>query len=211
MFSAYMRRTMWAKNMSTIDENAINSTINNLALDLQRLNIDYAIVGGNALKVHGFSRFTSDVDVLVAKGGKEVFAQNLIGRGYTPRFEKAKSKFRNTIFGVDIDLIESGDYPGDGKPKEVAFPNPEDCSFEYVSPSGIRVKYLQLLSIIELKLASYQSLPESRERDKLDVIELVKAAHMDEDLATKLHSSVRDTYIECYRRAKQELEKELQD
>ena len=58
-----------ASNFGTIDD-PIEGTINSLAKDLQRLNVDYAIAGGNALKVHGFKRFTTDVDVLLAKGGK---------------------------------------------------------------------------------------------------------------------------------------------
>ena len=201
----------WARNIFTSDEDAITSTINALAVDLQRLNIGYAIVGGNALKIHGFKRFTSDVNVLLAKGGKKTFALNLIGRGYVPRFQGARSKFKNTVTSINIDLLETGDYPGDGKPKEISFPNPEECSFEVIGPTGVRVNYLQLSSIIELKLASYQSLPNSRERDKLDVIELVKIAHFGKDFADKLHCSVRDIYIECYQRARQELEEETRD
>ena len=162
-----------ASNFGTSDD-PIEGTINSLAKDLQRLNVDYAIAGGNALKVHGFKRFTTDVDVLLAKGGKKKFAENLVGRGYAPRFEKARSKFKHTSFNVDIDLLESGDFPGDGKPKEVAFPDPKESSFELVNSSGVIVNYLQLSSMIELKLASYQSLPNEREKDKLDVIELVK-------------------------------------
>ena len=45
----------------------IDRTINMLAEDLSRLGIDYTIIGGNALKVHGFYRFTIDVDVLLPK------------------------------------------------------------------------------------------------------------------------------------------------
>ena len=42
----------------------------------------------------------------------------------------------------------------------------------------------------------YQSLPlnSKREWDKVDVIELLKIAHLGEDFADKLHRSVRDTY-----------------
>lgn len=213
VFSSHTEKrmvTLLAKKMSTSEE-AIDSTIQNLATDLQRLNIDYAIVGGNALKVHGFKRFTTDVDVLLAKGGKELFAQHLIGRGYSPRFEKAKSKFRNTVFNINIDLLESGDYPGDGKPKDVSFPSPEGHSFEVITPSGARVKYLQLSSIIELKLASYQSLPNGRERDKLDVVELIKITRLDESFATKLNPSIKTIFTECYHRAKREFEEESSD
>ena len=45
--------------------------MNMLARDLTRVGIDYAIMGGNALRAHGYSRSTMDVDVLVAKGGTE--------------------------------------------------------------------------------------------------------------------------------------------
>ena len=197
------------KNMSTGGD-LVDCTINTLANDLQHHNIDYALVGGNALKVHGFKRFTTDVDVLLMKGGKEMFARYLVGRGYSPRFEKAKSKFKSTVFNIHIDLLESGDFPGDGKPKEVSFPDPREHSFELINSSGVKVKYLQLSSIIELKLASYQSLPNRRERDKLDVIELVKVASLDESFATKLHPSVEKIYLECYWRAKKELKEEFE-
>ena len=43
------------------------------------------------------------------------------------------------------------------------------------------------------------------------MIELLKIAHLGEDFADKLHGSVRDTYIECYQRSRQELEKETRD
>ena len=131
---------------------------------------------------------------------------NLIGRGYVPRFQGARSKFKNTVTSINIDLLETGDYPGDGKPKEISFPNPEECSFEVIGPTGVRVNYLQLSSIIELKLASYQSLPNSRERDKLDVIEF-----SDEDCSLwgRFCQQIAPfcqghLYIECYQRARQD-------
>ena len=182
----------------------IDRTINMLAEDLSRLGIDYAIIGGNALKVHGFYRFTTNVDVLVAKGGKALFADNLVGRGYTPQFRNARGKFMNTIFNTPVDLIEAGDYPGDGKPKTVAFPNPVEISFDVVNSHGNKVKYMELLSLVQLKLAAYQSLPDRRMKDKFDVIELIKAAKLHEELANKLDCSVRKTFLQCYQQALEE-------
>ncbi len=206
---------MLAKNLSNYIDHAIDTaidrTIDTLALDLERLDIAYAIVGGNALKVHGFKRLTTDVDVLLSKGGKEFFSRELVGRGYSPRFTSAKTKFKNTVYSINIDLLESGEYPGDGKPKEVSFPDPKKHSFDVISPSGVKVKYLKLSSIIELKLASYLSLPNGRERDKLDVIELVKVACLDDKFSMKLHHCVRNIYIECFQRAMKELEDDLKD
>ena len=198
-------------NVGYSSEDSIDRTIVDLAKDLENLKLDYAIVGGNALKVHGFKRFTTDVDVLLAKGGRQVFSQKLVGRGYAPRFEKAKSKFRNTVFNVNIDLLEAGDFPGDGKPNEIAFPDPKEHSFTITGSFGVIIRYLNLLTLIQLKLASYQSLPSSRERDKLDVVELLKVSHLDESYASKLHPVVRNTFVECYRRAKQEQKEEASE
>ena len=53
---------------------------------------------------------------MVAKGSKKLFADNLVGCGYVLRFPNAKDNFMNTIFRIPIDLVEAGEYPGDGKP-----------------------------------------------------------------------------------------------
>ena len=187
----------------------MGQTINMLARDLSRFGVNYAIMGGNALKVHGYSRATMDVDVLVAKGGKEIFADNLIGIGYVRRFLNAKSSFMNTIFRINIDLVEAGEYPGDGKPQKISFPDPAECSFGVVNPDGSEVKFLTLFSLIQLKLAAYQTLPNRRMKDKLDVIELVKIAKLSKEDATKLDCSVRETFVQCCQQALEEANEDM--
>ena len=54
---------------------------------------------------------------------------------------------RDTLNGVKIEFLITGEFPGDGKPKPVAFPSPQDV-FEI--RDGIKV--LQLPRLIELKL-----------------------------------------------------------
>ena len=188
------------------DDDDVNQTMNMLARDLTRVGIDYAIMGGNALRAHGYSRTTMDVDVLVAKGGKKLFADNLIGCGYAPRFPNAKASFMNTIFRIPIDLVEAGGYPGDGNPQSISFPNPDESSFSIMNRYGNEVKYLRLFVLIQLKLASYQSLPKQRIRDRLDVIELIKVTNLSEESVTKLDCSVRETFLECYQQAIEEAE-----
>lgn len=40
----------------------------------------------------------------------------LSGRGYRPAFEGAKKSFRDTENGVRLDIVTTGEYPGDGLP-----------------------------------------------------------------------------------------------
>lgn len=199
LFSLYLSRNV--SSSRTVDD-----TVDMLARDLDSIDIEYAVVGGNALKVHGFSRFTDDVDVLVAKGGKNKIIDRIIGRGYVQRFTGAKDKFVNTVHNTNIDILEEGDYPGDGRPSQVPFPSPRDCSFGVTNSRGTVVKYIDLKTIILLKLASYQSLPDSCERDKLDVIDLLKVAKLDEQFADKLDPSVRKLFMQCLERARREMD-----
>ena len=48
----------------------------------------------------------------------------LEGLGYVPPFSGSKN-LRDTEHGVRIEFLIAGEFPGDGKPKPVAFPEPE--------------------------------------------------------------------------------------
>jgi hypothetical protein len=63
-------------------------------------------------------------------------------------------RFRATATGVPVDIIVSGEYPSDAKPKPVVFPDPRDASEEI---DGIQV--ITLRQLIQLKLASGLSAP----------------------------------------------------
>ena len=68
-----------------------------------------------------------------------------------------------------VDVILTGDYPGDGKPKPVRFPNPTTVAIDLGGAAMI-----VLPKLIELKLASSMTAPD-RPRDLDDVIQLVRA------------------------------------
>jgi len=87
----------------------------------------------------------------------------------------------------------TGEYPGDGKPKAVAFPDPRAAATEV---EGLRV--LTLPRLVELKLASGMSAPH-RLRDLADVQEIIKARQLDDGFALELDQSVRPTYLDLLR------------
>lgn len=55
--------------------------------------------------------------------GLETFKQQWLGRGYVEKFPGSRG-LRDTENNVTIDVVVAGDYPGDGKPKPVRFPDP---------------------------------------------------------------------------------------
>jgi hypothetical protein len=170
----------------------VHKTMRALARRLSQEGIDYAVAGGMALVVHGYRRETVDVDLLLSIEGRELFSQTLVGRGYAPLFPGARKGFRDTETGVKIDILTQGEFPGDGKPKPVSFPNPASASIEI---DGIRIVTLEKL--IELKLASGMTAPH-RLRDLADVQELIKIRRLPPDFAERLDPYVRDKYIELW-------------
>ena len=136
---------------------------------------------------HGYRRFTEDVDVLVNRDGLKLIHERLEGLGYTPLFAGSKN-LRDSQNGVRIEFLITGDYPGDGKPKPVTFPEPSSVSIEI---SGMH--FLSLPSIVELKLASGMT-NERRGKDLVDVQELIEKLALTQDFAIKLNPFVQDQF-----------------
>ena len=158
---------------------------------LEAEKIPYAIVGAMALNEFGYRRVTVDVDVLLTAAGLAALKAACLGRGYLEKFAGSRG-LRDTESGVDIDVLITGGFPGDGKPKPVSFPDPAKAAVR-----GSRVALLPLPKLIELKLASGMSAPH-RLKDLADVIELVRAASLPKELAAALDPYVRDKYLELW-------------
>ncbi len=173
-------------------EGMLNDALNKLARDLERNEIDYALIGAVALNQHGFQRFTSDIDVLLRADGLEKFRERLVGLGYRPAFEGAKKKFRTTDTNIPVEFIVSGEFPGDGLPKPVVFPDPSESSVEIEG-----IKTIALERLIELKLSSGMTAPD-RLKDLADVQELIKIKHLDAEFASRLDEYVREKFLELY-------------
>lgn len=168
----------------------LNKTLARFTSELEEHGIQYAVIGATALLAHGYPRFTEDIDVLMTREGLEKFHAELIGLGYVPAFPGAKKKLRSTRDGVSIEVMTTGEYPGDGKPKPVSMPDPTTASTDIKG-----IKYVTLEKLIELKLASGISAPH-RLKDLADVQELIKIKHLDAHFADKLDPYVRAKYLE---------------
>ncbi len=165
-----------------------------LARLLQEDGIPYALIGALALNAYGYERATVDIDLLLAPEGLEEFKQKHLGLGYVQKFPGSKG-FRDTEFGVDIDVVLAGEYPGDGRPKPVVFPDPAK-----VAVRGERVALLPLPALIELKLASGMTAPH-RLKDLADVIEIIRLLQLPIGLAADLSPYVADKYRDLWQAA----------
>ncbi len=153
--------------------------------------IPYAIAGAMALNAYGYRRVTTDVDVLLTREGLASFKEQHLGRGWVERFPGSKG-MRDAEMGVQIDVLITGDYPGDGKPKPVRFPDPS------VAVRGEGVSLLPMNVLIELKLASGMTNP-GRLKDLADVQELIRAGKLPLEVADALDPMVREKFAEIWR------------
>ena len=166
----------------------VHHTLQRLAQILEAESIDYAIVGGMALNLLGYTRETVDVGILLTPQGLEQFHERLVGKGYIPAFTGARKSFLDAQTRVKIETLITGECPGDGKPKAVAFPEPEAVSVER---DGYRV--ISLEKLIELKLASGMTAPH-RLRHLADVQDLISTLDLPLELAEQLDDSVSKEY-----------------
>lgn len=167
-------------------------TLHELARRLDEAGQPYALIGGLALAHHGFVRMTEDIVILLTPEGLNVFKEKMVGRGYVLAFKGAAKTFRDTETGVRIEVITSGEYPGDGLPKAVAFPDPATTA---VARGDYRV--ISLEKLVELKLASGMSAPHRR-RDLADVQDLIRVLRLEADFGARLDSSVQNLYHQLW-------------
>ncbi|MCX6028005.1 MAG: nucleotidyltransferase family protein [Chloroflexi bacterium] len=172
----------------------LHTALHRLVRQLDAEGIPYALLGGLALAEHGYPRLTEDIDLLMTAAGLERFHQRLVGRGYRPAFSGASKTFRDTETGARIEIVTSGEFPGDGRPKPVAFPDPAAPGVA-VEVGGIRVVTLEKL--IELKLASGISVSH-RLRDLADVQDLIARLALPMEFGDRLDPSVHLAYCELW-------------
>jgi hypothetical protein len=165
-----------------------------LARLLDQEGIPYAVIGAMALNEWGYRRVTVDIDILLTAQGLASLKAAVLGRGYLEKFPGSRG-LRDTEAGVTIDVVLTGEYPGDGLPKAVVFPDPAEAAVR-----GQRVALLPLPKLIELKLASGMSAPH-RLKDLADVLELVRHLSLPRDMAGSLDGSVRAKYEELWEAA----------
>ncbi len=172
-------------------DDAVHRSLKKITSKLKQLEIPYAVAGGMALVAHGYKRTTVDVDLIVGIAALARIHAELDGLGFLPPFAGSKA-LRDTDTGVRIDFLVVGQFPGDGKPKPVAFPDPTTASVEI---DGI--KYLSLERLVELKLASGMT-NVGRLKDLADVQELIRVLRLNADFSDRLDAYVRPKYSEMW-------------
>jgi hypothetical protein len=173
-------------------DDPVHRTLQNVAARLQEIGVPYAVAGGMALVAHGYDRTTEDVDILVTPEGLNAAHQKLEGLGYVQLIPGGRN-LRDAKTGVRVEFLVSGQFPGDGKPKPVAFPEPVPAS-EILDG----IAYLRLPVLIELKLASGMTHP-GRLKDLADVQEIIRARAIPETFAEELSPYVREKFKELWR------------
>ena len=175
-------------------ESRVHKAMEALVARLDELDIPYAILGALALNAYGYLRATVDVDVLITRGELERFRSASLGRGYLEKFPGSRG-VRDTERNVDIDFVLAGEFPGDGREKPVAFPDPVKSAVR-----GAAFRLVSLETLIELKIASGMTAPH-RLKDLADVIELIRVNALPAEYQERLHPYVRERFVELWQAA----------
>ena len=173
----------------------IHAAAARIAKTLTEMDIPFSIAGALAVNVHGHVRTTEDVDILLTPDGLERFKERWLGRGWVEQFPGSRG-LKDTVHQVKVDVMLTGNYPGDGQPKPVAFPDPSEVNEP--DPEGIPVLILPVL--VTLKLASGMTAPH-RPRDLDDVIQLIRKNGLAREYAEQLDPYVREKYLELWEAA----------
>jgi len=168
--------------------------LHKLTAILEADGLPYAIIGAFALNEYGHRRVTVDVDLVMREEHLQEFKRRHVGRGYAERIP-GTGKLLDTEHGVNIDVLSTGRFPGDDKPKPIAFPDPATTALR-----GARFALLPMPRYIELKLASGIAAAH-RGRDLVDIQELIKSAALPANFADQLHPWVRSKFLELWQLA----------
>jgi hypothetical protein len=163
----------------------VHQTMNRLVKRLAKANIPYAIVGGMAVNAHQYRRTTGDVDVLLTPAGFAEFRRLFVEK-YYKAFPQRKRRFVDQTNDVYIDILETGLFPGTGKPGPISYPDPS-----HVGETIDNIQVVNLETLITLKLAA------RRHKDFADVVDLIRYNYLDESFLDKLPPPVRSDFIEC--------------
>ncbi len=170
----------------------IHAAAERIAAALTDMDIPFAIAGALAANAHGHVRTTEDVDLLLTREGLARFKKEWLGRGWVEQFPGSKG-VRDAVHNVNIDVLLTGDYPGDGRPKPVAFPDP--AAARQLDDEGRPI--LPLPVLLTLKLASGMTAAH-RPRDLDDVIQLIRKNGLERGYADRLDPYVRSKFLEMW-------------
>ena len=158
----------------------VQASFRRITARLNELGTNYAVVGGMALFLHGFRRYTEHINILVTHEGLPAVHQELLGSGY--RLSRVNSSnLHDTENGVYIKFVVSDDVP-----------DPQSLSAEQ---DGVWL--LNLAPLLNLKLVSGMN-GIARLKDVSDVQEMIKLLSLPQDFAKQLSPRVREMYDELW-------------
>lgn len=158
---------------------------------LEAEGLHYPVIGALALNEYGHRRVTVGVDLLMREKDLQTFKSRWLGRGYAERVP-GTGKLLDTEHDVHVDVLSTGRFPGDDKPKPIAFPDPATTAIR-----GAPFALLPVERRIEVKLASGMVAPH-RGKDLIDVQELIRSAKLSREVASQLDPWVRDRFLELW-------------
>src|SRR5262249_3290276 len=103
-----------------VGEAEVQRAVTKLVSILESAGVPYAIIGALALNQYGHRRVSVDVNIVMRDEDLQRFKRPWLGRGYAERVT-GTGKLIDTEHGVDIDVLSTGRFPGDDKPKPIAF------------------------------------------------------------------------------------------
>jgi hypothetical protein len=175
-----------------VGESEAQRALEKIVAILESEGIPYAVIGALALNQYGYRRVTVDVNLVMREENLQRFKRSWLGRGYAERVP-GTGKLLDSELDVHIDVLSTGRFPGDDKPKPIAFPDPA-----LVAIRGAPFALLPVERWIELKLASGM-VAAHRLKDLADVQELIRAARLPEAMADALDPWVREKFLELWR------------
>src|SRR5262245_27913859 len=152
----------------------VHKTLRRLVKRLDQAGIVYAVLGGLAVKAHGYHRTTDDVDILLTREGLAEFRKRFVPKHY----EQAPNRTRRFVDRknqVTLDILVTGMFPGRGDPGPITFPDPG-----VVGQTVEKAQIIDLVTLVQLKLAA------RRYQDFADVVHLIRANELDESFQEKL-------------------------
>jgi hypothetical protein len=178
-----------------LKQSPIHRAAHRLALTLNEMEIPFAIAGALAVNAHGHVRTTEDVDILLRPKDLIAFKEAWLGRGWVEKFAGSRG-IRDAVDQINIDVLLAGDFPGDGLPKPVAFPDP--ASSVIVGTDGLPI--LRLTTLLELKIASAMT-AKHRPRDYDDAIQLIRRNQLPRNYGQQLNPYVHAKFDELWESA----------
>jgi hypothetical protein len=174
-----------------VGEAAVQKALRKLVSILEAEDLPYAVIGALALNEYGHKRVTVDVDLVMREEDLLTFKRAWLGKGYAERVT-GTGKLIDTEFDVHVDVLSTGRFPGDDKPKPIAFPDPATVAIR-----GAPFALLPIERWIELKLASGM-VAAHRLKDLADVQELIRSANLPSAMADSLDPWVRQKFLELW-------------